>query len=598
MAESPLKSGVDNPTLTVKVGGSPLKDKHLIVEVEVEKFVNHVATATLVMLLPHGESEKETFESSESDDFVPGKEITISAGYHSNEETIFSGIIVNHGIQVGSDRGNVLVIRCSDKSCKLTLGRKNAYYKDKKDSDIITELVKKVGLSAEVDATTNQHKQIVQYHAVDWDFVQARAEANGLLVYYEDDKLQVKKPTTSEESGLSVDYSQDVISFEGQIESRFQMPKVTAHSWDMKKQALAEGASAEPTINAQGDLTGKKLSEVLGLSDYEIHSTGPIDKAVLKSWADATLLKARLASLRGRVSFVGSSKPKINTLLELKGFGKRFNGKALITGVWHKLKAGQWRTTVQFGLPPDWYVDRPDLSTPVAAGLLPAIRGLQNGTVKKIHQDDDGEHRIQVDVPVIAPSGDGIWARLAQFYATSSQKGAFFLPEVGDEVVLGFLNDDPRYPVILGMLYSSKNAPPYTADQKNSIKAIVTKNDLKLEFDDDQKVLTAQTPGGNKMILSDKDKSITIQDQNGNKIEMAAAGITISSAKDITLKATGKIAVQANLDIGIKATTDLNLEGLNVNGKAQLAFSAQGTATAELKSTGNTSVKGLMVMIN
>ena len=203
-----------------------------------------------------------------------------------------------------------------------------------------------------------------------------------------------------------------------------------------------------------------------------------------------------------------------------------------------------------------------------------------------------------MDVPVIAPSGDGIWARLAQFYATSSQKGAFFLPEVGDEVVLGFLNDDPRYPVILGMLYSSKNAPPYTADQKNSIKAIVTKNDLKLEFDDDQKVLTAQTPGGNKMILSDKDKSITIQDQNGNKIEMAAAGITISSAKDITLKATGKIAVQANLDIGIKATTDLNLEGLNVNGKAQLAFSAQGTATAELKSTGNTSVKGLMVMIN
>ncbi len=597
MAESPLKSGVDNLTLNIKVEGKALKDQYQILEVVVDKPVNRVATATVTILLPHGDSEKEVFAYSEAEDFVPGKEIVIQAGYQSKNETIFSGLIVNQGIRLGPERANVLRIQCSDPACKLTLGRKNTYFKEKKDSDIINSLIKDAGLQGAVDATSFQHPQLIQYHAVDWDFILRRAEVNGLVVYYEDDQLQVKQPTTSKASGLVLDYFADVIAFEGEIEARRQMPQVTTHSWDMKKQDIAEGKSTEPTTNDQGNIKGKKLAEVLASKDHELHSTGPIDKAALTNWAKATLLRARLERIRGSVTFVGNAKPRVNTLLELKGFGKRFNGKALITEVQHDIRQGQWRTTVRFGLPVNRLFEGTAVNSPPAADLLPAIQGLQIGTVKKIDADPEGEHRVQVDLPMIAKSGDGVWARLTEFYATK-QKGAFFIPEVGDEVILGFLNNDPRYPIILGMLYSSKNAPPYTADQKNSIKAIVTKNDLKLEFDDEQKILTAETPGGNKMVLSDKDKSILLQDQNGNKIEMGNNGITLNSAKDITIKATGKMTLQANQTIDLKATADLNLEGLNVNGKAQVAFAAQGSATAELKSAGNTSVKGAMVMIN
>ena len=125
--------------------------------------------------------------------------------------------------------------------------------------------------------------------------------------------------------------------------------------------------------------------------------------------------------------------------------------------------------------------------SPTAAALLPAIQGLQNGVVKKIHEDPDGEFRIQVDVPVIAPTGDGIWARMSHFYATADA-GCFFMPEVGDEVLLGFLNNDPRFAVILGMLYSSsKKKAPYKADQKNTYKAFVTKSQMKIEFEDVKK---------------------------------------------------------------------------------------------------------------
>ena len=105
------------------------------------------------------------------------------------------------------------------------------------------------------------------------------------------------------------------------------------------------------------------------------------------------------------------------------------NGNALITKVVHTVAEGEWKTTIGFGLSPDYFANQPDVDSPSASGLLPAIHGLQNGKVKKIDTDPDGQTRVLVDVPVIEASGEGIWARLANFYATSG-KGAFFMPEI------------------------------------------------------------------------------------------------------------------------------------------------------------------------
>ena len=55
-----------------------------------------------------------------------------------------------------------------------------------------------------------------------------------------------------------------------------------------------------------------------------------------------------------------------------------------------------------------------------------------------MYEDPDSQFRILVSVPLFDPNGEGIWARLTNFYSTNGA-GIFFLPEVGDEVVLGFL---------------------------------------------------------------------------------------------------------------------------------------------------------------
>jgi uncharacterized protein involved in type VI secretion and phage assembly len=179
--------------------------------------------------------------------------------------------------------------------------------------------------------------------------------------------------------------------------------------------------------------------------------------------------------------------------------------------------------------------------------------------VLALEADPEGQHRVQVTVP--GAGIERVWARLLQFHASSSF-GAFFVPEAGDEVLLGWFNNDPGFPVVLGSLYSSKNMPPFALEAANRTKAIV------------------------------------IEDQNGNKVELNSNGITLDSPKDIRLTAKGAITLEAVNAVTIKSQADVRAEGLNVNCTAQVGFVAKGSATAELSASGQTTVTGAIVMIN
>lgn len=605
MATSPITGKTDLVTYKIIAEGKELGGKYQIASIEVDKCINKISTARVILFLEFDSGDDATFEISEEAKLAPGATIEIQLGYHATEKSIYKGIITNIGIRANAGF-NQFIVECSDKAVKMTLGRNNKYYKDSTDSAIITSIVKDNGLKSDTDATSYNFKQLIQYCATDWDFIRMRAEANGLLVYADGGTVFVKKPGVDTSPDLEVTYGKDVFSFDGKVDALYQIPSVKTHSWSMSEQKLTEGAAQEPMVNAQGNLTGKKLASVLNISDYELHTTGPIEKTDLRNWANGHLLKSRLSRIHGDIEIIGSALAKLNTLIEIKGFGVRMNGKALITKVHHMVAEGVWSTTISFGLSPKYFADRPDVHASAASGMLPAIGGLQNGTVKKIDKDPEGETRVLIDIPIIDEAGDGIWARLSNFYSTSG-KGVFFIPEIGDEVVVGFLNKDPRFPIILGSLYSSKIKSPYQPDEENSIKAILTKNDLKLEFNDKDKIITVETPGGNKAIFSDKDKSILIQDENGNKLEMNSSGITIESPKEINIKATSNVNAESNANITIKTSAgDVSVDGKNVNVTASMNLSAKGNMNSTfeaglngtLKSGVNTTIKGLMVMIN
>ncbi|MGZ8219619.1 type VI secretion system tip protein VgrG, partial [Methylomagnum sp.] len=555
MPESPLSNAADVISCKIFVGGEQIPDTYLVRQIYVHKEVNRIPTAKIVLI--DGSSAEETFAISESGAFLPGKAVEIKLGYLDQLTTIFKGIVVKHGIRVRGGGNSSLVVSCMDKAVLLTLGRKSTLFLKKKDSDIIDKLIKGQGLESDVAATAIQHEELVRYYATDWDFIVSRAEANGQIVIVDDGKVSVTPPKVSGAAGLVIRHGDALRELDAEIDARSQPPAVKSASWDFTSQSAAAADSKEPGVNAQGNLTGKDLAGALGLAADELKTSAPLARDELTEWASARLLKSRLARIRGTVSFQGNAAPKPGQIVELAGLGARFNGNAFVSGVDHAIEAGQWVTTVAFGLSPRWFAEEhPDIEAPSAAGLMPGIEGLHLGTVKQIQEDPDGQTRILVDVPLLdSDGGDGIWARFASPYATQDA-GMLFLPEVGDEVVLGFINGDPRFPVVLGSLYSSSRNPPYTPDADNTHKAIVTKGKVKIGVDDVKKIVRIETPGGHKFTLDDEAATVTLVDSNNNKVELASGGITLNSASDITIKAGGGIKIEASTGINAKAGTD------------------------------------------
>jgi Rhs element Vgr protein len=596
MPDSPRLEGNSTIKLTVTINGKVLDCTYQVVSLQVEKAVNKIPWAQVE--LADGDMPKADFPVSNCDDFKPGSAITIEAGYGQQADTIFQGLVIRHGIRVSGGDQSRLIIECRDAAVKMTVGRNNANFVEMKDSDIIAKLIGGYGdLSADVTATAVDYDELVQFYCSDWDFMLSRAEANGMLVMVDAGKVVVAPPKTDATATLGVTYGQDLMELEAAMDARCQFGSVKAAAWDPQSQKMVENQSAPADLNKQGNLSSKDLAGVIGLADYRLQTTVVLNSSGLKAWADAQQVKSALARIRGRMKFQGSAKAKPGDLVSLNGAGDRFNGDVFVSAVTHEIASGNWTTTVRFGLAPDWFADVQRIQAAPAGGLLPAVDGLQVGVVAQIHEDPGGQYKVKVNVPVLQAETQGVWARLAGPYA-SGGFGVFFYPEIGDEVVLGYFNNDPCHPVILGSLYSSKLSTPYAPADGNNLKALVTRSKMKVEFDEEKKIITVSTPGGHQVVMDDDQTSISFNDSNGNTVKLDSGGITLDSPKDIAIKATGKITLKATGEIDVTSDADIKLSGLNIENSANAGFTAKGNATAEVSASGQTTVKGAMVMIN
>lgn len=255
---------------------------------------------------------------------------------------------------------------------------------------------------------------------------------------------------------------------------------------------------------------------------------------------------------------------------------------------------GRWLTKITIGLDTIETSVKPLKTT----DHVPALSGLQIGIVKKIHDDPAEAFRVLVTLPLINGSDDGIWARLGNVFA-SNKSGSFFCPEVGDEVIIGFLNDNPSAPIILGSLYSKKNPPCVTPDEKNTHKSITTRTGMTIEFNEEHKTITFKTPGNNVITLSDTDKQITIQDENSNSFVMSESGIVMKSPKDISIEADQNVTIKGKQGVSIESSGgDVTISGVNIKESAAVEYAAEGSATASVQGGGQLTLQGAMVMIN
>jgi len=299
-------------------------------------------------------------------------------------------------------------------------------------------------------------------------------------------------------------------------------------------------------------LSSQKLANSLGAKDYTLATSAQLSQAELTAWATGKLARTQLSLIRGRVAIPGRTDMALLDTVEIKGIARRFNGKALVTGIGHRVTAGSWITDIQFGLADQWLLHGNEANSLPASGLLPGISGLHIGLVLELGEDPDKELKVKIQLPVLKKEADTLWARLAAPDAGKG-RGYFFRPEIGDEVVVGFVNDDPRQAIILGSLYSSKNSSPVRfgePDDKNIGKGIASKKGMVIGFDDDKTIVYIETPGKNSIQLDDGGKKIQLDDQHGNSIIMDKNGITLKSAKDFKVEASGDVEIKgAKVDI-------------------------------------------------
>lgn len=578
---------ITRPSFTILIGGVDVTAKYGIVSVMVNKRINRVPVAEVVLY--DGSAAKQDFELANKPDFIPGTEVIIKAGYAQQEKKIFKGVITRFSIKAHLNTPSTLMLEVRDKSVKMTINRKNKYFADKTDSAIIKSVIQGAGLQADVDSTTASHKEMVQYYATDWDFVLSRAEANGLFVFVEDGKVSVKKPLfTLKGNSLNLQYGDNIVDIEAEMDARDDYGNVTAKNWDYSKQEVVEKKATPPSLTKEeGNITGKKLSDVLGVDDYLLQSPVKMLDAELTSWASAKLLRSRMAKIVGRVRIYGTNAVKPGDVINLMGVGKRFNGPAYVASVLHSYGAhSTWYTDINFGLSQEWFYEQyNNIVDKGSAGLLPSVNGLVTGIVTDIVDQEGGEFRVRVRIPLIDKGDKGVWARIVAADA-GKDRGILIRPEKDDEVILGFVNDDPRDPVILGMLYSKKNKVPadLTPDKDNKMKGWITKSKIKFLIDDKKKIVTVETPGKNKIVIDDDKKSITLEDQNKNKIVMDDKGVLIDTPKDFVVKAKGKITLDATKDITASSKS----------GKAVV----KGTSSAEFSASGTVTVKGALLKLN
>ena len=584
----PNPSRHDVTTYDILVDGAAIDPSYQVLSISIMKEVNKISVAKIVFR--DGEAADRTFAISNESFFLPGKKIQVKIGRDGTNAQVFKGIITRHAIKVRENGNSELCIECKDEAVKMTIGRKSKYFENVKDSDVFDQLTGNYsGLTRQGDTTSLQHKEIVQHHISDWDFLLMRAEANGMLVLVNDGEIKIVKPVTTSEPVLQVTYGSSLLEFEAEMDARNQWKAVRTRSWDYSNQQLFESDSSSVSFKEPGNVSGSTLAEAINLEQYDLHHSGHRLEQELQDWANGCLLRSRLAKIRGRARILGYSEIKPGDMIQLAGVGDRFNGKAYATAVRHDISVGSWDTHIQFGLDPELYSRKMSPDDMPAAGLLGSIQGLQIGKVVQLENDPDGENRILVRIPVIDDNAQGIWTRVASLDA-GNERGAFFLPEIDDEVIIGFINNDPRDAVMLGMLHSSAKPAPLNAQDVNHEKGFTTRSKMHIHFNDDTKTITIDTPAGNSLTLDESGTKIEVKDQNNNIMTMDSAGINMESPLEVKIKAGTNLTLEAGAQFEIKA--------LSLSAKASADVTVEGSASAKLNSSGITEIKGSLVKIN
>ncbi|HEV2088480.1 MAG TPA: VgrG-related protein [Cryptosporangiaceae bacterium] len=523
---------------------------------------------------------------------------------------LFSGEVTALEVELDS-AGSITEVRGYDHAHRLFRGRRVAAYADMAVSDVVTRVAQRAGLRIDrvdhVGSATSGNgsgdRQISQENISDWDFLQRLADSTGAEVSVIDGAFSFRLPQDStdapdpnaraRQNPLVLEAHQNLVSLRASVSSAEQVKEVEVRGWDyLHKQKVAATAPARTTVAELPEVTPAGLAGLFG--DGTFVATDVPYRTQADASTAATALAGQIAGAFAEIEGVAKGNPRLRagSSVALANVGEPFQGKYTLSTTRHLFSADAGYTTAftvsgrqersLYGLAHGGHGGNGGNGRQVA-GLVPAV-------VTDV-RDPERMGRVKVQFPWLADGYASGWARTVQVGAGHG-RGSLILPEVGDEVLVGFEQGDFGSPYVLGGLYNGQDSPAETdgydlVDANSGAvngRQLVSRTGHRLELVD--------AAGTDRVrVVSSDGKHLLELDKKANKVTVRSEGTLLVEGKQgVTVDAgSGPLELKGQR-VQITSRSSASLEGTTV--------SVNGQGSAEVTASGTLTVRGGLVRIN
>jgi phage protein D/phage baseplate assembly protein gpV len=500
--------------------------------------------------------------------FGLARTLTVEAALEEGEKVVLmEGEIV--ALEPAFDEGMVaeLVVRGYDKSHRLYRETRSAAYLNKKDSDLAQEIAEAAGLDADVETTATVYDHIFQDNQSDLAFLMERAWRIGYECFVSAGKLHFRRPPESGSGDLTLTWGDDLLTFHPRLTLAEQVDEVIVRGWNPDQQEAIVGRASSGRLYPQRG-NGEKGAELAGA--FGRGRLVIVDMPVISQAEADALAAARLDELSGAfITADGTAfrRPDIcaGRLAQLEQLGERFSGTYLVTAATHVANPDGLQThfSVQ-GTRTGTLAESLGEAAPLRRwpGVVPAV--VTNAA------DPDEAGRVRLKFPWMTDDAESTWARVIGGGA-GPEAGQWFIPDVGDEVLVAFEHGDFSRPYVLGGLWSRANSgPPEKASGSETPQVRLWRSrtgHLMAMYDNQANKVEIKTAGGHTVLLDDARRTIRISSRGGHTVTLddSAGKVTVESSNEMTIKSRGNLAVEAGANLDLKANGQVNVSGAVIN---------------------------------
>ncbi len=477
------------------------------------------------------------------------------------EKILIEGEITGMEVHFNEKSEADIIVRGYDISHRLHRGRYNRSFLNETDSGIVKKIAKEVGIKlGNIDPSGEVHKYVFQENQTNMEFMRERAARIGFELFITDDKINFCKPKA--QGALPLKWLVDISKFSTRVTSSEQVSSVEVRAWDYTQKQLISGtAKKENQITQTGNQLGSSSSTAF--SNLKSHEMIVVDKPVASKKQAERMAQALCDELGGEFVYAdakaeGNPEIRPGRVISLEGMGDRYSGKYYVTETRHFFNKRVYETDFSVrGLRSG------DLFTTLSTEKrLQPSETLLVGIVSD-NQDPEGLGRVKVKFPTLTEKHTSDWARVVALGA-GPKRGFDCLPEVNDEVLVGFEHGDIHRPYIIGGVWNGKDAPPERVNDSVTktgvrLRTFKTRVGHTLQFVEEDKGrskagISLETKYGHKIYLNDSQRCIEIETKGGHKIKMddMAKSVSVESKGNLSLNAVGNIDISAKGTITVK----------------------------------------------